>query len=186
MSKQVLMIHEIKEDYFKLPLANYVLTFDDGLYSQFYYLKEFERIKTEKIFFISTGIICKEIQSAKFITCQEAHRKFFEEGRTEDYLTLDQLLELKHTSGFEIGGHGHRHLDFREINDNIVNVLLKLKRDTEDMQNFFSKDLKIRPTKFCFPYNKEVFGYRRMLKNNGFTDFYGSERIDINSLLEQK
>lgn len=181
--KKVLMIHEIREEYFKLPLENYILTFDDGLYSQYSYLKEFERIKTEKIFFISTGIICRGYQSSNFVPCYEAHRKFFEEKNSEDYLTIDQLLELKFTSGFEIGGHGHGHLDFRDNKDNIVNILMILKKDTENMQSFFSRELRIRPTKFCFPYNREIWGYRRMLINHGYTDFYGSERIDINSLL---
>ena len=179
------MIHEIKEEYFDLPLEDYILTFDDGLYSQYYYLAEFEKIKTEKIFFISTKIICKGFQSNETPPCYEAHRKFFEEGKTEDYMTLDQLLEIKSKSYCEIGAHGHGHLDFRNSEDNIVNKLIRLKRDTEDMQAAFSKDLKIRPTKFCFPYNLEVFGHRRMLKNFGYTDFYGSERIDIESLLKK-
>lgn len=181
--KDILMIHEIKEEYFKLPLEKYILTFDDGLYGQFFYLKEFDKIRTEKIFFISTGIICRGYQSGTFVPSAEAFRKYKEEGKTEDYLTIDQLLELKHNNGFQIGGHGHAHLDFRENEDNIVNILIKLKKDTESMQTFFSKELKIRPINFCFPYNKEIFGYRRMLLNQGYTHFYGAERIDINTLI---
>lgn len=181
--KKVLMIHEIKEEYFNLPLEDYILTFDDGLYSLFHYKKEFEKIRTEKIVFISTNIICRGYQSSKFVPCYEAHRKVFEEKNYEDYLTIDQLLEIKHTHGFEIGGHGHDHLDFRNSKDNIVNTLMRLKRDTENMQNFFSGELKIRPTKFCFPYNLEIWGYRRMLMNSGYSQFFGSERIDIESLL---
>ena len=180
------MIHEIKEEYFSLPLEDYILTFDDGLYSQFYYLRDFEKIKTDKIFFISTGIICDGVQSSNFVPCYEAHRKFFEEKKTEDYMTVDQILTLKRTPYCEIGGHGHDHLDFRDSRDNIVNTLMRLKRDTENMQSFFSKELKIRPSKFCFPYNKEIYGYQRMLRSNGYKDFFGSERIDIETLLKEK
>jgi hypothetical protein len=66
--KPILMIHEIRDWMFDLPLHNYVLTFDDGLYSQYYFLDKFKTIDTEKIFFISTGILCdeNEIQSTTF------------------------------------------------------------------------------------------------------------------------
>jgi len=49
-NKKVLMIHEVTENLFNLPLENYILTFDDGLYSQYYHFKHFESIDTEKIF----------------------------------------------------------------------------------------------------------------------------------------
>ena len=33
--KPVLMLHEFKEEFLDLPLENYILTFDDGLYTQY-------------------------------------------------------------------------------------------------------------------------------------------------------
>jgi len=179
--KQTLMIHEFSKKYLKLPLEKYILTFDDGLYSQYCCLKDLKKIKTEKIFFISTGILATGKQSNNFVPCYKAHEKFFKEGNTEDYMNLEQIKELMH-SGFEIGGHGNLHLDFRNKKIDVISKLIQLKKDTEHMTAFFQKELKIKPTKFCFPYNMEHFGYKRMLINFGYTDFFGKERIDINSL----
>ena len=92
--KPVLMIHSIRPEYFELPLENYILTFDDGLYSQYHYYNKFK-----------------------------------------------EMLEWFHT-----------HLNHL-------------------------------PTAFCFPYNEDVKGmYASLLKPFGFTQFYGKERIDIESL----
>jgi len=184
--KKVLMIREISEDYFRLPLEEYTLTFDGGLYSQYHYLNQFKKIKSKKIFFISTGLISTGYQSNKFVTYQEAHKKFFKSGDTEDFVTLDQIKEMKEKYGFEIGSHGHIPLDLQDKKISIVNLLMSLKKDSEIMITFFQSKLKIRPTCFCFPYNNEIFGYRRMLKNLGYVNFYGKERIDIKSLIKGK
>ena len=165
--KKILEIHEIKKEYFGLPLEDYVLTFNEGLLNQYGHLKELRKIKTEKIFFIATGAITKDPQNRN-------KRK---------HMSLDQILEIKHMSHFEIGAMGHGLLDYRKNKDNIVNILMRLKKDSEEMKNFFSKELRIKPTKFCFPFNNEIFGYRRMLRDQGYTDFYGADRIDIDSLL---
>lgn len=161
--KKVLAVHEFKEEYLDLPLEDYILTFDGGLLSQFSYIKELEKLNTDKIFFVPTGI--------------------FDNQNLGIHLTLDNLYELKSMRDFEIGGCGHDYLDFRNSNDNIVNKLLRLRRDTEEMQNFFSKKLRIRPSKFCFPYNVDVFGYRRILVKYGYSEFFGKERFDIEDLI---
>ena len=64
--KPVLMIHEITEKLFDLNLEDYTLTFDDGLYSQYYHYDKFKSINTDKIFFISSNILCEGIQSTEF------------------------------------------------------------------------------------------------------------------------
>ena len=50
------MIHEFKEEFLNLPLENYTLTFDDGLYTQYKFFNEIKKIKTNKFFFISSNI----------------------------------------------------------------------------------------------------------------------------------
>ena len=77
--KPILMIHEFKEEFFDLPLEEYILTFDDGLYTQYVFLEELKNIKTKKYFFISSDIVCPENieQNDEYITCNEAHKKAF-------------------------------------------------------------------------------------------------------------
>jgi len=181
--KPILMIHEICEDIFNLPLENYTLTFDDGLYSQYYYYPRFQNILTEKIFFISSNIICNGKQSKEFPSCSIAHKKAFS-GNKEDYMTLDQIKELIKDPLVSIGGHSHSHIRL----DNFLKITEKLsyiKKDTELMIGWFQSNLGFIPTKFCFPYNDEGFNgiYKKVLGQYGFTDFYGRGRIPIEKLL---
>jgi hypothetical protein len=157
--KKILKISKMSKEYFNLPLEEYILTFEDNLLEIFSFLRQLENLKTEKIVFVTTSKI----------------------ERDKGALTIPQLLDLKY-SNFEIGGNWHNYLDYRQNQDNIVNILIKLKKDSEKMQTFFSKKLRIRPTKFCFPFDHEIWGYRRILINLGYTDFYGEGRIDIDTL----
>ena len=106
--KPVLMIHEVREWMFNLPLERYTLTFDDGLYSQYHYYPEFAKIPTEKIYFISSGIVCSGHQSTEFPACQDAHKKAFA-GNYEDYMTVPQIKELMQDPLVEIAAHSHYH-----------------------------------------------------------------------------
>jgi len=179
--KPVLMIHEFKEKFLKLPLENYVLTFDDGLYSQYYYYPQFKDIPTEKIFFISSGIICNGHQSIEFPTCERAHEKAFSDNK-EDYMTLEQIKELMKDPFVTIGAHGHSHKnleDFGKVTHRAMHVI----DDTKLMIQWFKENLNFVPTVFCFPHNNDIDGmYQPVLRAAGFTDFYGKERIAIESL----
>jgi hypothetical protein len=180
--KPVLMIHEIKEAMFSLPLENYTLTFDDGLYSQFYYFDKFKSIPTEKIYFISSGIVCNGKQSVEFPTCVDAHKKAFE-GNTEDYMTLAQIKELMQDPLVSIGGHSHSHRRLDSYSK-IVERLQYLKQDTETMISWFEENLGFVPKQFCFPYNNDYQGmYSGILKHYGFNELYGRERIPVETLL---
>jgi hypothetical protein len=180
--KPVLMIHEIDERVFSLPLEKYILTFDDGLYSQFYYFDRFKSIPTEKIYFISSGIICDGVQSTDFPTCREAHQKAFV-GNTEDYMTVAQIKELMADPLVTIGGHSHTHNRLGSYTK-LVERIKHIKDDTELMLEWFKANLGVTPTKFCFPYNDDYQGiYQSLLKIYGFTGFYGRERTPIEMLL---
>lgn len=180
MEKSILMIHEVHEVFFeKRDLNNYTLTFDDGLYSQFYHYEKIKTIDTEKIFFISSNIICNGEQSLNFPNCHEAHRKSFE-GNNEDYMSLEQIRYLSKEKQVSIGGHGHYHQNlnkFKNLKEKIDYII----EDTELMLEWFEKNLKFIPKKFCFPYNNDMEGlYKTILKKYGFNEFYGKERISFN------
>jgi hypothetical protein len=179
MEKPVLMIHEVNNFLFdSKKLENYTLTFDDGLYSQFYYYDSIKQIKTKKIFFISTNIICSGKQSLDFPTCQKAHEKSFN-GNNEDYMTLDQIIFLMNEDDVSIGGHGHFHKNLNQFK-NLNEKINHLKKDTELMLEWFEKNLKFKPNKFCFPYNDDLNGlYKLFLEKYGFEEFYGKERLSI-------
>ena len=170
-AENTLMIHEMNKDTI---IPEGLCTFDDGLYSQYKYGKD---LPNDKIYFISTNIICNSIQSEEFITCSNAHIKSFN-GNNEDYMTIDQIKELI-DMGIEIGGHSHYHKDVSKM-PKLIDKVKHIKEDTELMMEWFKKELDYIPTSFCFPYNEELNGlYAGLLKPYGFTKFYGLNRVDI-------
>jgi hypothetical protein len=180
-NKPVLMIHEVREWMFDLPLEKYVLTFDDGLYSQYYYFDHFKKIPTEKIYFISSNIICTGQQSTEFPCCKVAHEKAFA-GNKEDYMTIDQIKELMEDPLVIIGGHSHDHNRVGKF-EKVMKKLQHIKSDTELMIAWFEKNLGFCPTHFCYPYNDSYSGlYPAVLKYYNFTHFYGHERTPVETL----
>jgi hypothetical protein len=174
--KPVLMIHEVKETLFDLPLEDYILTFDDALYSQYYYWPNIKNINTDKYFFVSSNIYCKEgQQNLDFPTCEQAHAKA-RTGNFEDYMTIEQLKELALDPSVTIGGHGHDHIDLSEIHglQKKIDVIIS---DTESMMYWFKLNLGYYPHAFCFPYNNDVDKvYTSILKKRGFTELFGGGR----------
>ena len=51
------MIHDIRPEYFALNLNQYRLTFDDGLFSQYYYFPLLKNDPGELTYFITTAFI---------------------------------------------------------------------------------------------------------------------------------
>ena len=180
--KPILMIHQIREEMFDLPLENYILTFDDGLYSHYYYYPKFAKIPTEKIYFISSGMISNGPQSLSFPPSDKAQEKAFA-GNFEDFMNVWQLKELMKDPLVSIGAHGHSHKnlnDFASLFDKVNHI----EKDTLEMLGWFKENLGFTPTKFCFPYNNDLNDlYPGLLKKRGFTNFYGKERIAIESLM---
>lgn len=178
--KPVLMIHEVRDWMLDLPLEDYVLTFDDGLYSQYYFLDHFKKLKTEKYFFISTNIVCPEhaVQSTEFPSCVDAHKSFFDNQNTAHYMKWSQIKEIYQTPGCFIGGHSHQH--HRHDEKSIEKLYQQLISDTENMLEEFSKQ-DMRVESFCYPYNKQYLLYEALLKKKNFKIFFGNERIAIES-----
>lgn len=172
--KPVLMIHEVAEWMFDLPLDEYILTFDDGLYTQYLHLDKINSIDTDKIFFISTGIVAPDDQSQsdEFIQCHKAHDKLFETGDLSHYMNWRQIQEIASTPRCYIGGHSHMHI--KHTGFNTVN-------DTKLMMKHF-RGHNLIPTSFCFPYNDDNPVYQCILEKHGFNKFYGKDRVDIYDL----
>ena len=51
------MIHDIRKEYFELSLNQYRLTFDDGLFSQYYYYPLYKNHTERLTYFIATSFI---------------------------------------------------------------------------------------------------------------------------------
>ena len=182
--KPVLMIHEVTEDMFDLPLEDYILTFDDGLYSQYFYYPRFRALNTQKLYFISSNIVCTGPQGNSFPTCRVAHAKA-RDGNYEDYMTLEQIKELAKDPLVTIGCHGHDHIDLTTI-PSLKDKVSTLTNDTRNMMAWFAFHIGVIPTSFCVPYNNDLDGlYKALLKRFGFMDFYGRERTPIETLLHK-
>jgi hypothetical protein len=181
MVKDALMIHEVNEKILSLPLENYILTFDDGLYSQYYYRKELKKIKTEKILFISTMFVRDKIDDEGIveITAEEARKNFKFDG----YMSVDEISEMRNKYDFLVGGHGHKHLKFDCTELNKTHVIESMVIDTERMILRFLDWFGFKPKMYAFPYNKEPKYLRAILKQYGIKYFFGSERKDVKELL---
>lgn len=186
---ETLMIHEVTEDILKLDLSKYILTFDDGLYSQFFYWNLLKDIPTTKIFFIPSGAIrledtCRPQFSGDHLespTCVEAMAKWFEEGDLEDYMTLGELKKMKE-DGAIIGAHGHNHI--KTYNDCFIQRLEEFRVDNQTMSSWFKDNLGEVPKHYCFPFNSEHKTQRAVIHvETKITEFFGKERKDVMELL---
>ena len=184
-TKPILMIHRFKEEHLDLPLEDYTLTFDDGLYTPYLFIDQLLKLNTTKIFNISTGVVCAlyRYQSKKFIRSSDAHKKTNDYNNYANYMTWDQIREINNHTNCFIGGHGHKHSDIRDIKG-LKSLIDFINYDTSMMLSTFKSELNYRPDTFCFPYNYEGLFYRLLLKKNyGFKHFLGNDRIDIESLI---
>jgi hypothetical protein len=173
-NKPVLMLHEVNERILTLPLERYILTFDDGLYTQYTHLDTLLKIDTLKLFFISTGIVATEFtkQDPSFITCKDAHKLFKETGDLSHYMNWEQIQHISKQSKCILGAHSHMHgLDDSNI---VCDTRLMMKTWEE-------KNLSVDT--FCFPYNKSTPIYELLLRTRGFKSFYGDGRIDVDELI---
>ena len=172
--KKVLMIHEVCEDLLSLPgLDDFILTFDDGLYSQFKYFESIIKIPTSKYFFISTNIVAKENeeQNPEYIKCSDAHEMYFTTGTREHYMNWEQIKHIYNSQDCYIGGHSHDHIRNCENIFTDTNLMLS---------KFILHNITI--DSFCFPYNMELKYYKELLMTKNIRSFFGPERVDVNDL----
>lgn len=177
---EIIMIHEVNNKVLETVETlgrDSIITFDDGLYTQFQYREHFVFFK-RVIFFVNPSIICESVvnQSDEYIQCHNAHKKAFK-GCFENYMTLEQIQRISKESmyNFEIGSHSYNHKYFKDSKSLI--------KDIQDSLDFFeSHNIPIKS--FCFPYNQDSknphFIHAVKLKFKDL-DIFGSNRIPIES-----
>jgi hypothetical protein len=153
---KTLVIHEVKRSFFELPLHKYRLTFDDALYSQYYYLPLIDTIRTKKVFFVTPSMIGEGEKRDQYDgvdkdwpSCYEAMAKWREEGDNSNYMRLSELWMLED----EIGAHGYHHL--KEYGSTLYVQTKTLKDDTDKMIDWFTTNLGVKPSKYSFPHYEE-------------------------------
>lgn len=175
---RILELHEITNNHLNFDYSEFdMITFDDGLYSQFKYFEFFKSLNIPLVYFISGNIICPEYieNQNPNITCIEAHQKIglnlngHRYTQNKDYLnSYMKMSQIRYISKYaEIGGHGFNHLicnnwgDIREEVDNCLEIL---------------KEFSIK--KYCLPYNQSSKKYELYLKSKNL-EVFGSGRLNI-------
>lgn len=183
--KTIIEIHEVNIDTIKkivdLDLENTILTFDDGLQSQYQFIDDLLALDVPKYFFISTDIVLDkfENQSSEYITCTEAHKKAFN-GNKENYMTWSQIKTISKLPRCKIGGHSHKHKLYPV--SPLKDLYKNLSEDTQQMLKTFKKH-NIKIDSFCFPYNEDYDDiYRIILAKEGINHFFGRDRIKIEEI----
>lgn len=112
----ILMIHNVRKEFFDLELSGYELTFDDGLYSQYYYLPLFEKIVAPRIYFVATSFVRPGKRRGVFDgrhlpyrKCREYMYEAFVQGKFGGFMTLDELKFLAEEKNATFGAHSHFH-----------------------------------------------------------------------------
>jgi len=113
---KILTIHDIRKEYFDLNLDQYQLTFDDGLYSQFYYFPLFKDHPEKLTYFITTSFIkpgkIRPMFAGRdltYIKSKKYMHRTFAEGRFEHFMNVEELQEICKHQNVQIGAHSHFH-----------------------------------------------------------------------------
>ena len=192
---ECLGIHELNNTVIDIVNNNYdeniLLTFDDGLYSQFKYK---DRIKNKnRIYFICPSLVNTKEINDEDVTTYVAMSRHFYYNSNEYYMKLEHVQTLIN-EGYTIGAHSFYHENIRycskiKVNNKLINnsrsyLSIKnenyIREDTELMLNWFDKYLNIRPLYYCFPFNNSTNKLKDILKTYDFTEFFDdSNRIMI-------
>jgi len=80
--------------------------------------------------------------------------------RYPDYLTWEQLRDIKNYGSIEFHSYGHKHMTY--LSDN------ELKKDFEKGLALFEKELQIKPKVFTYPYGEYSPRVQKIAKSYGF------------------
>ena len=113
---ETLMIHDIHRKYFELNLNQYRLTFDDGLFSQYYYFPLLKNHPAKLIFFITTSFIkpgkARDMYAGEYLSHIKPKKymyRSFIEGKFDHFMTIDELQAISGRTKVRIGVHSHFH-----------------------------------------------------------------------------
>ena len=113
---QYLMIHDIRKEYLDLSLDQYRLTFDDGLFSQYYYYPLYKNHPERLTYFIATSFIrpgkARSMYAGEYIPFLKPKKymyRSFIEHKFDHCMTSEEIQELAAKSNVQIGVHSHLH-----------------------------------------------------------------------------
>ena len=116
INMQYLMIHDIHKEYFNLSLDQYRLTFDDGLFSQYYYYPVYKNHPENLTFFITTSFIrpgkSRSMFADEYLPSLKPKKymyRCFIENKFDHFMTTEEIQELSTKPNVQIGVHSHWH-----------------------------------------------------------------------------
>ena len=111
-----LMIHDVGKEYFDLNLDQYLLTFDDGLFSQYYYYPVLGDNKSKRLYFITTSFIkpgkIRNMFNGQHIPRLKSKTYMYAtliKGEYDHFMTVEELQALSSFKNVIIGAHSHFH-----------------------------------------------------------------------------
>ena len=111
-----LMIHDIRSDYFDLDLEPFQLTFDDGLFSQYYYFPLLKDHPRKLTYFITTSFIrpgkARDMYAGEpiaYLKSKKYMRRTFSDGRFDHFMRLEEVQALSTQPNVQLGVHSHFH-----------------------------------------------------------------------------
>lgn len=111
-----LMIHDIRKEYLDLNLDQYKLTFDDGLFSQYYYFPLFKNHPEKLRYFIATSFIksgsARGMFNGQYISHLKSKKymyRTFIKDIYDHFMTVEEIQELSKHPNVRIGVHSHFH-----------------------------------------------------------------------------
>ena len=201
---KILTIHDVRKEYFNLNLNEYQLTFDDGLYSQFYYFSFFKNHPERLTYFITTSLIkpgtARSVFNGRYLPYLKSKKymyRTFADGRFDHFMNLEELQEICGQKNVQIGAHSHFHdviltrthphkrkpLSPWKLERIRASKLIPrsetawedyIKYDTELCLKWFEQNLNIQPKIYAFPFNEYSTKFVTILKTFGFKQFFAA------------
>lgn len=112
----VVMFHDLRREHFELPLERFRLTFDDGLYSHYYYFPRLPNHPHPLTFFITTAFIrpgaARPVFTGRYLEYREAAvyaKRALIDGDFSAFMTVEEVQRLAAQPNVRIGAHSHFH-----------------------------------------------------------------------------
>jgi len=113
---QHLMIHDIRKEYFDLDLDPYRLTFDDALFSQYYYYPLLAKHPQPLTYFITTSFVkpgqARNMFDGRHLAYLKTRKygyRTFVENKYDHFMNVAEVQMLSRQPNVRIGVHSHFH-----------------------------------------------------------------------------
>ena len=150
---ETLMIHDIHPNYFDLNLNPYRLTFDDGLFSQYYYFPLLKPHPGKLTYFITTSFIrpgtARGMYDGEYLPHLKSKKymyRTFIEGKFDHFMTLEELQLISSQTNVRIGVHSHFHdVIFTRTHPRKRKPISKWKlKRFQDLPDIYGEDFSVR------------------------------------------